>query len=181
MEISEACEEHVIFSKDLFTTFYRETFPSVAKYISKKGGTLEQAKDIFQDALVIYYEQIVCNRHLIKTTAPAYIFGVVKHLWNHQYKLGLNHEPLSADVEMMDEDTNRQMSDERLLALLTKVGNRCLNLLKTFYYDKISMGKLAKQFGFSSERSATVQKFKCLEKVRAFIKEKSLHYEDFLE
>jgi len=54
-------------------------------------------------------------------------------------------------------------------------------LLRAFYYDKLSMSKIANRFGFSSERSATVQKYKCLEKVRDLVKEKSLSYEDFLE
>jgi hypothetical protein len=40
---------------------------------------------------------------------------------------------------------------------------------------------IAGRFGFSGERSATVQKFKCLEKVRDTIKSKSLSYEDFVE
>jgi predicted DNA-binding protein YlxM (UPF0122 family) len=56
-----------------------------------------------------------------------------------------------------------------------------MELLRAFYYDKLSMRKIAGQFDFNSERSATVQKYKCLEKVRDIVKEKSLTYEDFLE
>lgn len=181
MEVLEAYEENVVVSKDLFIPLYREVFPSVAKYIAKKGGTLEQAKDIFQEALIIYYEQIVCDRQPVKTTTSAYVFGIVKHLWCHQHKRGINFESLQADTEMVEESANEQIAAERLLILLTKVGERCLKLLKTFYYDKRSIAKLTKEFGFGSERSATVQKFKCLEKVRSFVKEKSLHYEDFIE
>jgi hypothetical protein len=54
-------------------------------------------------------------------------------------------------------------------------------LLKSFYYDKMPMSDIGRSFGFSGERSATVQKFKCLEKVRDTVKSKALQYEDFVE
>ncbi len=56
-----------------------------------------------------------------------------------------------------------------------------MELLKSFYYDQLPLADAATLFGFSGVRSATVQKYKCLEKVRESIKEKSLIYEDFLD
>jgi hypothetical protein len=56
-----------------------------------------------------------------------------------------------------------------------------MELLSAFYYEKEDLQKLAQRFGFSGTRSATVQKFKCLEKVRETVKQKSLQYEDFME
>jgi hypothetical protein len=41
------------------------------------------------------------------------------------------------------------------------------------------MKQIAQRFGLSGERSAAVQKHKCLEKVRNTVKEKALTYEDF--
>jgi hypothetical protein len=35
--------------------------------------------------------------------------------------------------------------------------------------------------GFANEHSASAQKYKCLEKVREIVKQKSLTYEDFVE
>lgn len=45
-----------------------------------------------------------------------------------------------------------------------------MQLLIAFYYDGLSMQDMARRFGFSGTRSATVQKHKCLEKVRAEVK-----------
>ena len=38
---------------------YKRVFPTVARYVSQRGGSLEQAQDIFQDALIIYYEDFL--------------------------------------------------------------------------------------------------------------------------
>ncbi len=54
-----------------------------------------------------------------------------------------------------------------------------MDMLQAFYYDKLNMREIAERFNLSGERSATVQKHKCLEKVREKVKEKSMTYEDF--
>ena len=56
-----------------------------------------------------------------------------------------------------------------------------MELLSAFYYDKLNMLEVAQKFSFSGERSATVQKHKCLEKVKSVVKQKALQYEDFFE
>jgi DNA-directed RNA polymerase specialized sigma24 family protein len=65
----------------LFIALYKSTFPSVARYISKMGGSFDEAKDIFQDALVIYYEKAVASAIAINTNEKAYLVGISKHLW----------------------------------------------------------------------------------------------------
>ncbi|MOA63021.1 hypothetical protein D3C78_1886090 [compost metagenome] len=56
-----------------------------------------------------------------------------------------------------------------------------MELLSAFYYERMDMKELGERFGFSGARSATAQKFKCLEKVKETVKQKSLRYEDILE
>jgi predicted DNA-binding protein YlxM (UPF0122 family) len=78
-------------------------------------------------------------------------------------------------------DYDPTVNTNRLLKFIEQSGRKCMELLHTFYYEKVSMKEIAGRFGFVTERSATVQKFKCLEKVRDKIKEKSIAYEDFIE
>jgi len=79
------------------------------------------------------------------------------------------------------EDEELQPSSVKLLYYLETAGQKCMKILKAFYYDNLPVNKIAELFGYSGVRSATVQKYKCMEKVRETIKEKSLAYEDFVE
>ncbi|MET4141004.1 hypothetical protein [Pedobacter sp. UYP1] len=56
-----------------------------------------------------------------------------------------------------------------------------MELLKAYYYDHLPADHVVTLFGYSSTHSATVAKYKCLEKVRETVKQKSLHYADFIE
>jgi DNA-directed RNA polymerase specialized sigma24 family protein len=163
----------------LFIALYKSTFPSVARYISKMGGSFDDAKDIFQDALVIYYEKAVTSAIAINTNEKAYLVGISKHLWLRKFKDNSHNTSLDGiDIAFnMDDD---QPSESKLMHFLETAGKKCMELLRSFYYDQLPLVDAAKLFGFSGVRSATVQKYKCLEKVRETIKERSLTYEDFL-
>jgi DNA-directed RNA polymerase specialized sigma24 family protein len=173
-------EDRATERKVLFMHLYQQAFPLVAKYVRNKGGSFEEAKDIFQDALVLYYEKLVTSNVTLQYSERSYILGIAKHLWAKKNKEHNNHLALDDSLTGIAMENTDTTASDKLLDLLQHSGRRCMELLRAFYYDKLSMTKLSKQFGFGSERSATVQKYKCLEKVRDIVKEKSLSYEDFL-
>lgn len=166
--------------EDWLLKLYTSAFPAVAQYISRHGGNLDAAKDIFQDALVIYYEKAVAGNLQLTHSEKAYLLGIAKHLWYHAQQKQKSH--LSHDVLNYTELPEEELlipSTGRLLRYLEAAGKKCMDMLQAFYYDKQNMREIAEQFGLSGERSATVQKHKCLEKVRDKVKEKALTYEDF--
>jgi DNA-directed RNA polymerase specialized sigma24 family protein len=164
----------------LFHKLYKNHFFAVAKYISKRGGTLDDAKDLFQDALVIYYEKTLAGTHESYVENSAYLFGIVKLLWLRKFNFQIKEISLEQMGLDLEEPNEESPAGDRLMRFLEHAGQKCMEMLKSVYYDKLSMQELAANFGFSGIRSATAQKFKCLEKVRKTVKEKSLVYEDFL-
>jgi DNA-directed RNA polymerase specialized sigma24 family protein len=168
--------------KALFVQLYQTAFPLVAKYVSHMGGSFDEAKDIFQDALVIYYEKLAASGVSLQYSERSYLLGIAKHLWTKKNKQNNRHSSLDDSLTGIAlEEHSLTSSTDKLLDLLHTSGQKCMELLRAFYYDKLPMRKIARRFNFNSERSATVQKYKCLEKVRDIVKEKSLTYEDFLE
>lgn len=167
--------------RDSFTELYMKMFPSVAQFIRKQNGSLEDAKDVFHDALIIFYEKKASNEFEIELTDEAYVFGIVKHLWIRKVKD--KQRILLSETECaitIPEEFETDMKPDSLLTFLKSAGQKCMTLLQAFYYERKSMDAIRNAFGFSSVRSATVQKYKCLEKVRDLVKNKSMNYEDFI-
>lgn len=161
---------------------YQDLFPAVAGFISRRGGDLEEAKDIFQEALIHYFEQFGLPDEGDIKKPQAYIMGTVKNMWYKKYR---NTTNLSGDSDSInnnsEEDLYEEVNEKRLLHFLQKAGQKCLALLSAFYYHQRPLEEIATDFGFSGKRSATVQKHKCLSKVKQSIHEKSLSYADFME
>lgn len=163
-----------------FIVLYKKTFPAVAKYVSKMGGSFDEAKDTFQDALVIYYERSIQGGFSLQTSEQAYLMGIAKHLWAKKFRDDSRNIPLDTQFDLLA-DEEVCPSENKLMHYLETAGQKCMELLKAFYYDNLPVKSIAGLFGYSGERSATVAKYKCMEKVRETIKEKHLAYEDFVE
>lgn len=164
--------------KQALTVLYKKVFPVVARYVSKRGGSFDEAKDIFHDALINWYEKNNADASTAKNNI-AYIVGTAKHLWLKRCRED-SHLSALENTDIADEIYS-ETSSTRLLNFLERAGKKCMELLISFYYDNLPLTDIAGKFGYSGVRSATVQKYKCLEKVREFIKQKALTYDDLVD
>lgn len=160
-----------------FRSLYEKAFPSVARFVARKGGDLATAEDLFQDAMILYFEKIVAGEVKEPHNPQAYILGISRNLFfQHckKHKPSLDLDSIAHSLLTAPEEGYRRPDRHRLLDYLTTAGKKCLDLLQAFYYYRSPMKEIAKEFGYRSERSATVQKYKCLEKVRETVKQE--HY-----
>lgn len=168
-----------------FEHLYGEVFPVVAEIVSKQGGSFHDAKDIFQDALIIFYEKNINGELNVKLSDEAYIVGIAKHLWIKKFKSkyrSLSLDFLEKEIKLPQDYFEIEIKKtNRLLHLLEVAGKKCLELLRSIYYDKLSMNEVSRVHGFSNPHSASVQKYKCIEKIKVIVEQKSLNYEDFME
>ncbi|HEY1163754.1 MAG TPA: sigma-70 family RNA polymerase sigma factor [Chitinophaga sp.] len=163
------------------TAIYRETFPQVARAVQRLGGDLDTAKDLFHDALVIYLEKRNNNTLDIRVSVKAYLVGITRILWMQKFRQDCRQQSLDtlgdqpdtpADLYAPETDKTRSLRQH-----LQAAGKKCLQLLQAFYYEQRSMDEIAREFHYKSAHSATVQKYKCLEKVRETIKRADIYEE----
>lgn len=154
-----------------FRQIYEIAFPKVAALIGRGGGSLETAKDIFHEGLIILYEKCREDDLEIQGSVISYLVGICRNQWLTLLR-GQDRELPAGDLSDWElaEEAEEQPSGFSLLHLLERAGKKCLDMLQAVYYFKYSMQEVAEEFGFRSQRSATVQKYKCLEKVRNEVK-----------
>jgi DNA-directed RNA polymerase specialized sigma24 family protein len=162
-----------------FMSLYKKAFPAVARYIARMGGSLEEAQDVFQDTLVIYYEKVTSAQAEVIVNEKGYLLGIAKKLWVQHYNACSKTQPLD-DLDM-ETAPDEQPASGKLMRYLETTGKKCMDLLRAYYYDGLRVGDVATLFGYSGTHSATVAKYKCLEKVRETVKQNSLSYADFIE
>jgi RNA polymerase sigma factor (sigma-70 family) len=156
-----------------FEHLYEQAFPRVARFISRMGGDFDDAKDIFQDALIVFYEKVAGENITIHVSASAYVLGIAKHLWNRKFRGQQNSvslDEMEKDIAVPENFYATSDWGTRLIRYLEVAGKKCMDMLQGFYYRSMSMQEIADTFGYGSVRSATVQKYKCLEKVRQQVK-----------
>ena len=53
----------------------------VENYILKNSGNKEDAKDIFQNALIIFYKKAISSEFELTSKISTYIFAIAQNLW----------------------------------------------------------------------------------------------------
>ena len=158
---------------------YLELFPKCASYIALRGGNLEDAKDLFHDALILWMERRTAVKDVIQND-EAYIMTLVKNLWFRKNKREENELKSAQNTSgpLMEDDFYANKKQLKLINFLSITGRKCMDLLRSFYFEDKSIQELAKEYKFASLHSASAQKYKCIEKLRSVVKEKSIHYDD---
>lgn len=158
---------------------YKDCFPAVAAFVKSHGGCLDDAKDVFHDAIITLFEQSERRVGAIKNYG-GYIFTISKNEWIKRRSAGKSDRDISIAEEIEGTQENI-VSENRVLQLLQASGQRCLELLQSFYYERLSTADICKRHGYRTAHSATVSKYKCLESLRKVVSQKTLQYEDFVE
>jgi len=156
-----------------FTRLYKY-FSAIRKMIRENGGSKEDAEDIFQEALIIFSRKCEDPSFALTATASTYLFSVSRFLWNDELK---KRGKVAAAMAAAGPDQLHDFGDFGILiqqeekfkkaeSVLSKIGEKCLQLLKFFYLENKSMKEIASKMEMSSEKIAKNQKYKCLERAK---------------
>ena len=87
---------------------YKKYAPKITFFVLKYGGTSENAKDIFQDALLIIYGKAQEPNFKLKSSFYTFLYGICLNLWrNHSKK----SEQKNISIDQYDEYEVRGIDD----------------------------------------------------------------------
>src|SRR5690606_40357918 len=131
MKISKDITEQIELptAKIIFENIYKTTFPKMARFIHQSGGNLEEAKDTFHDALIIYYEKMAAGKLQLEKSEEAYILGIGRHLWSRKFRQQIYPCP-EEDLDHVPVPEEPTLNELKLLKFLETAGKKCMQLLE---------------------------------------------------
>jgi len=153
-----------------YIDLYETEFSKIKALVLKNSGSLEDAKDVFQEAVVLLVEKLSQKGFKFTSKVSTYLYSVARYLWINELKTRSLHanklEQLydTCDVYVVDYNFDSNKEDGLLLKL-SHLGETCLKLLEYYYYKNWEWKDIAIELGYSTPASARNQKFKCLKKV----------------
>jgi DNA-directed RNA polymerase specialized sigma24 family protein len=66
------------------TRIYQRAFPLVRRYVQQHGGSAQDAQDIFQDAMVIFYEKAVADTFVLSSSVGTLLVGISRNRWRRE-------------------------------------------------------------------------------------------------
>jgi RNA polymerase sigma factor (sigma-70 family) len=143
-----------------------DVLSSVKKHIHSNSGTTDDAKDIFQDALVVLYKNVQSQSFTLTVPLKTYLLAIVKNLWLQELRRRNKIPVISEQADLPDLVLNDDKNFDIAKAAFNLLGEKCRQLLILFYFKKKTYRELASFLAFGDERTAKNQKYRCLQKAK---------------
>ena len=168
-------------NSEVLTALYKKHYNIVLKLIVNNSGTEDAATDIYQETIIVLYENAQKLSFELNCKLQTYIYSIAKRLWLKQLKKNgktfLFKDDDENDVVDVTEDFNEHLSKEadldKMNKSLVELGEPCSALIKDFYVHKLSMEEIADKFGYTNADNAKTQKYKCLQRLKKYFFDKT--------
>ena len=144
--------------------------PKVERMVRNHSGTRADAKDLFQDALIILLGKAKDEGFTLSCSISTYLYAICRNRWQEELR---RRGRFTQELEALPEEPNdlgAVLADEQNISLaeraLQALGDKCQELLKRFYLLKDPLLTIAKSIGLAGEGAAKTRKYKCLEEAR---------------
>jgi RNA polymerase sigma factor (sigma-70 family) len=152
---------------------YTQNFNTIYAMIANNNGSYDDAKDIFQEAMIALYEKAKMESFVLTCKINTYVYSICRRLWlKRLQQIGKtvqqneNFEETVWVEEDLDVQKRRNEEFEIMERALSNMGEPCKSLLEGYYLKKLDMQQLASQFGYTNADNAKNQKYKCLMRLK---------------
>jgi RNA polymerase sigma factor (sigma-70 family) len=154
-------------------SIYRDQYGMVQSMIVSNNGSSEDARDVFQEAMLVLYEKAKDPTFVLNCQIKTYVYSVCRRLWLKRLQklqslvaTDANLEevvPVEEDLELHEQRNAQFLHMEKALVAL---GEPCKGLLEAYYLQNQNMMEIAQSFGYTNADNAKNQKYKCLMRLK---------------
>jgi RNA polymerase sigma factor (sigma-70 family) len=165
---------------EILNALYKKYYNFVLKFIVNNSGTEEAAQDIYQETIIVLYENVQKPAFELNCQLQTYMYSIAKRLWLKQLKKNGKTFLFKDDDENevvdvtgdLDAHLQKETEIEQMNKSLLELGEPCSTLITDFYVNKLSMEDIADKFGYTNADNAKNQKYKCLQRLKKYFFEK---------
>jgi len=156
--------------KKLYTAY----FPMVLQLIINNNGDADDAKDIYQEAIIVLYNKVKAGDFELSSKLKTYIYSICRRLWLkrltqiNRYGGDIRdfQEFLPIEEEEVEQHNDRNVQFTKMESALKLLGEPCKTIMEDFYIHNRSMQDICERFGYTNADNAKTQKYKCLQRLK---------------
>ena len=159
--------------KKAIEAIYRENFNMVQSLVINNNGSADDAKDVFQETMIVLYEKVRSGSFELHCQIKTYIYSVSRRLWLKRLNQLNRYSPPAESLEHtvpvedeIEEHEKRNIELEMMEKAIVSLGEPCKSLLEAYYLQKQNMQVIAAHFGYTNADNAKNQKYKCLMRLK---------------
>jgi RNA polymerase sigma factor (sigma-70 family) len=159
---------------------YDNYFQSVRNHVLNNSGSDDDVSDVFQDAIIVLYNQITEDKLRLTSDLKGYFFGIARNVWNSQ--LRKKQKTIELEFDLPDEEETEDQSDPTLERIISRVFQRLKpdqQMVLDLFSDGLSYEEIAVKLNLKNEVYARRKKYLCKEALLELVKEDP-EYQEYL-
>jgi hypothetical protein len=159
--------------KGAIEAVYKENYSLIQHFVISNNGTEDDARDIFQEAMMVLYEKSRSPEFELTCQIRTYLYSVCRRLWlkKLQYARRMesqveNYDKIVAVEEDLEQHEKLTQQYLTMRTAMGKIGEPCKSLIEAFYVHRKNMHEIASFFGYTNADNAKNQKYKCLVRLK---------------
>jgi RNA polymerase sigma factor (sigma-70 family) len=160
-------------SEDALNKLYVGYFPMILQFILNNNGDEDDAKDVYQEGIIVLYNKIKGGNFELSSKLKTYIYSVCRRIWlkklaQHSRKTSniADFEDVIATEDDLEQHEEKDQQFEKMQSALLHLGEPCKTIIQDFYINNLSMQDICEKFGYTNTDNAKTQKYKCLQRLK---------------
>jgi|SRR5450432_147826 RNA polymerase sigma factor (sigma-70 family) len=161
---------------------YEEHAEVTRSFIMGKGGTEQDADDIFQETVVSFIDSVQKAKFRQESGVRTFLVSISKNLWYNEIRrrqrAGNREKLYESDLEQEETGVSEIIQDRELKKhmsqLLQSLGDSCRKILELFYYENLPMKEIVSHLHYENEQVVRNKKYKCLQQLTDRMKQNPL-------
>ena len=156
----------------MLRALYAKHFPGIKQYVLQNSGTVDDAQDVFQEAISVLWLSVKEGRVVPDTDPGGFLYRVAKNKWLDIVRSAAHkHMKVVHDERTLDRPADATDDIEERIVRLREVyenlDDKCRTVLDRFYFERKDLGAIAQEMGVEEDSIRTI-KYRCMMKLRAF-------------
>ncbi|MBK6545913.1 MAG: sigma-70 family RNA polymerase sigma factor [Saprospiraceae bacterium] len=155
-----------------FKKIYLENYQNIERHILKNNGRVEDAEDLFQEALIVLVKRLRDPAFELQVKPGTYLSSIVNKMWLYklrdkkEFSRDMQEHPLdSKDFEYSVDSVNLDARLSIVERILETFKDECKSLLSQFYFEHKSLLEISRVLGYTSD-FVKVKKSRCMNALR---------------
>lgn len=148
---------------------YKKYYRMMSGLIIRNNGSEQEAKDVFQDALVVFWQKALDKDFTLTSKISTYLYSICQNLWRKE----LDRKSRYTDSDKEDSEESNFEQNERIKIVhecINQLGESCKQVLTLYYFDGLSMDQIADKLGLANSDTAKTRRYKCKKKLDDLIR-----------
>ncbi len=154
-------------NEKILLAYYKLFYSGIRHFVLKNSGNEEDARDLFQDVLLVLFQKVRSDSFLLTSSLGTYLFSVSRLLW---FKELSKRKHISAASFILEDyaDIDRDIQETAELNERLEIYRRnfenlsadCKKVLR-YFIEGMSIAEITRKMGYKSEQHTKNRRYRC--------------------